>query len=142
MPPKIKLTEEKIKRLIAEKERTGVGFDALLSGKRHEVPQGLNSAIITSWAREKTHSARQAHLDYVFLKYKALPDNPWISITNEQRAIINRVNLKMSGKVLTMVRRHPPPNGVNYQMIKRILAGPPKKLRKAYWDYIQTLNTL
>lgn len=68
-PHRIKITQEIRNRLHDYKEQTGIGASALLRGKRKDLPQGLNSAVIQNWLNGKIKSARKDHLNYVLSEW-------------------------------------------------------------------------
>lgn len=71
---RIQITQDILKTLKNERERTGIASMALLWGTQKERPEGLSSTLINSWMEDRTKSARQDHIEYVLTKWKKLPD--------------------------------------------------------------------
>lgn len=136
MNSRIPITSEIRQILIAHKERTGVSVDKLLAGRRKELPPGLNAAIINSWIRGKTHSARNSHLQYVLGLYSSLPDNPWIDLDNKQLSEIIKIGKALHGRLKSKIRLNPLPDGLTYHTLHRILSGQQERVRKLNLDYI------
>lgn len=70
---RVSITPEIQALLLAERERTGVGPQALLRDTRAERPAGLSVETITAWLRGTHNTARQDHLDFVLTRWAALP---------------------------------------------------------------------
>lgn len=71
---RIPITEEIRNTLIAERDRTGIGPQALLNGKRHVMPKGLYGSTIQGWIRGASKSARKDYLDFALDEWAKLPD--------------------------------------------------------------------
>ncbi|MCB0743958.1 MAG: hypothetical protein KDC67_08645 [Ignavibacteriae bacterium] len=72
----IEITNKIIEKLIFHHNRTGVGPQKLLRGKRGNLPLGLSSGVIYNWINNKSKTAKREHLDFVLKEWKALKDNP------------------------------------------------------------------
>lgn len=73
--PRVRITAEILSKLHTERQRTGVAAMALLWGTQDERPEGLNGTLINSWTEGRTKSAREDHLEYVFEKWRNLPNS-------------------------------------------------------------------
>lgn len=71
-PTRIKLTNEQIRHLQAEVERTGLGAVAILKHAPKPLPEGLNHQKIQRWVSGKTISVRGDHWHFVLSLYAQL----------------------------------------------------------------------
>jgi len=77
-------------KLIAERERTGLGPMRLLRGTRDEKPAGLTSKIIGNWLNGSTQVAKSEYLNFVLKRFEQFaPDNTEIKLTSEMRRKIS-----------------------------------------------------
>lgn len=138
--PKIFLTNQMITDLLNQKERTGVGAEALLRNRRKEKPKRLNAAIITSWMRRKTVSANKQNFEYVMNLYQGMPDNPWIILTPGQKEELKIRYEAFHGQLAVLFKKHPPPSvDISYSAVRKLLTGETDKVRKATLNYIDKL---
>lgn len=84
--PYVRLTDDLRRQIEAEKRRTGIGT-AKLMPLIDPLPAGLNANLVNSWlyGRRKRQTASRVHLEAVLQAWKALPDDPYIPITDEIR---------------------------------------------------------
>lgn len=73
---RVEVTQEDIEEIIRQRERTGVGFSALLRGPRGAKPDGLQSTTIRNWLKGRSKTAIKGYTDWVIARYQALPDKP------------------------------------------------------------------
>lgn len=73
---RVEVTQKDIEEIIRQRERTGVGFSALLRGPRGTKPDGLQSTTIRNWLKGRAKTALDGHTDWVIARYRALPDKP------------------------------------------------------------------
>ncbi|WP_421754193.1 hypothetical protein [Croceimicrobium sp.] len=136
-PEKVKITQEIIAELKAERTRTGMSAAALLRGGKN-VPEKLNSTMINAWMSGKTGSAQSAILDYVVKTWKALPnrDEVYIEMTDDVRESLNTA-FKKTGLSLKRLfdTRTDHPKDFNWRNFHSILARYPK-LNMDHYKYI------
>lgn len=73
---RVEVTQEDIEEIIRQRERTGVGFSALLRGPRGTKPDGLQSTTIRNWLKGRAKTAIKGHTAWVIARYRVLPDKP------------------------------------------------------------------
>lgn len=71
--PRVPVSAAIREKLIAERERTGVGQTRLLS-EAPDVPFDLRADIVSAWINGSIASARKDYLDWVLRRWEALPD--------------------------------------------------------------------
>lgn len=71
--PRVPVSAAIREKLIAERERTGVGQTRLLS-EASDVPFDLRADIVSAWINGSIASARKDYLDWVLRRWEALPD--------------------------------------------------------------------
>lgn len=132
---------DKLELLRNHIERTGVGANSILRNRRHELPEGLNSALIRAWLNGKILSQKPRHIDYLLDLYNDLPDNPWIDIDETLSFELEKVWMKIRGQLRTIYRKRPPNHEVQYSVLYQILSGATKRTRKLNIDYLLGFNS-
>ncbi len=74
-----------VERLLHHKNRTGVGAQKLLGGRRKELPLGLNSSMVQGWFVHRYQTVNPELFEYVIGLYEALPDNRMIEVSEKHR---------------------------------------------------------
>ncbi len=84
---KIKITDEKILHLNAERRRTGIGLRKLF--KKANKPDGLTEQMASQWFLGHVKTAQKIHYDFTIAAYAELPDaSPPIKYTAEMHQLI------------------------------------------------------
>lgn len=95
-------------KLLAEKERTGLGPMRLLRGARQEKPAGLTSKIIENWLNGSTQVVKSEHLNFVLKRFEQLaPDNTAIKITAEMRRKISSERTRTNISYTNLLKYNP-----------------------------------
>lgn len=120
-------------------ERTGVGANAILKNRRHEMPSGLNSQLIREWVRGNIKTYKQEYMDYLLELYKHLPDNSWIELDEDLLAKLEWKKKFLKGQLRSLYQKLPPEHEVGYPVLLNILNGHVRKARKLNVEYLLNL---
>ena len=136
---RVPVTDQLIDTLKDHQQRTGVGPAALLSGCK-DSPGGLTGALIRSWMKGGTRSARRDYLEYVVRRWASLKDDPTIPITPSMRREL-RVQIDRTGLgVHSLLKgREDRPEGVTGPKAVHWHHGKQKRVRKDHWRYVMGL---
>lgn len=139
---RIPLTEEMIRTMKGHQERTGVGANKLLSGKRKDLPEGLNSALIRNYFQGNSKTIRKDHYEYVIREWETLPDNSYVEVTDEIKKHFQSIQDQIADILecpKMRLKAHRAANGIHKTVPKRIVnilmaIEPPKYTRRPISD--------
>lgn len=83
-------------------QRTGLGVQALLKGKRHRIPKGLTAAKIQAALLNSARRVKREYIEFILNEYRTLPD--WSDIymentahiRNELKSLVNATGLPLA----------------------------------------------
>ena len=126
--PRIPLTPDMIETLNAHRIRTGIGPHVLLRNKRKELPKGLNSSVVKSGLMGLAKTIREDHYNYILKLYEALPDDPYVKISQEQQEQLK----VLKGQAATIARN----STIDSTMANWIVTGKIKMCRKSELEFL------
>ena len=134
--PWVELTPQSVAALKAHVERTGVGPRVLLRGRDY-LPAGVKFGTIESWLSGATKKAKASHLETVLELWRALPDNPYIPITDAMVRELETL-LEATGVSVTLVLRTAPDAPVELQAddVSRWRTRRVGSVRKADFEFV------
>lgn len=134
------------KKLISERERTGVGPTALMRGTAHDKkrPSTLKGQTISLWLSGKVKRARQSQLDYVLKRWAAQPDTSTSNARKPQaRVALTAEHLLIIDKAWdegllpdTIFNGCDAPEGLNSAIIRTWKDRRIKSAAKPYLDFV------
>jgi len=137
--PKVQITDDIIEQLRAHQSKTGFGPAALLSGRRHETPEGLDSSKIQCWMRGTVKSAQKDHLDYVLNLWENFTpiEGSYVRSSPELHSVINEHIERTGIGAYTILRGQVPekPKGINGRLVSNFLKNQGIRIRKDYLAY-------
>lgn len=125
-----------VEKLKEEIERTGVSIYAILRGKMHDKPKGLNSNRVRAWLHGMNTNPNLEQLSYVLSLYDSLPDNPWIELDSELRGQLMAKKEELKGLFPKYYRKNPPPCDTSLAVMSQLFLGKAKRIRKLHLDYL------
>lgn len=130
----ILLTPDLVGEMLWRKNKTGIGPQKLLSGKRDK-PDGLDSGLVNNWLSAQTRSARPEHAGYVRHLWRNAPI--MMELGDEDRAALRNA-MDQAGltpqSLLNRMEQRPP--GLTPDVLSRWLAGKVKRVNAAWWDEV------
>lgn len=138
--PSVPITKEIHARLVAERERTGIGSTNLFKQSSEPPPEGLTSGVVETWVQKRTKKALQSHLDYVFAEYAT-----WGPVTSEDVTIIQEEMERTGLNVVTTARliEEKKIDGPSHTLLGRWLRGTaPTPKRKKVENLLRFLQSV
>ncbi len=135
------IDDETIDEIKSHIERTGVGAQALLKGKRNRMPKGLNSTKIQTILKSGAGNVKREYVDFILNEYRTLPD--WddiymknnIELQNELRILAK----KTDQPIKTIFRsRHDLPDGLSISCYSAWFnpKNPTSSIKREHYTYL------
>lgn len=130
----IEFTKEiksKLKRLQRE---SGISAMRLLKGRK-DIPDGLNSAIISNWLNGSIKSARKEHFDYALKIWNET--TPRLNVTDKMLSQLKREEQRTGQKPSRLLSLFSSaPKGLRTAALHRIIDGDTKTIDQGHWDFL------
>jgi hypothetical protein len=132
--PRVTITSELRRELIALRDRTGVGPQALLRARRDK-PPGLGADLILLWISGAVKSAREDHFAYVLRLWNGA--DPVLPVTNDLRARLLEERRRTGISAAMLLRGDlGAPEGLKPSIVEGWLSGACKSARRSFLDHV------
>ena len=144
----IPITPDMRKALCDEKDRTGIGGEALLNYADEDIPSGLKNTTIKGWMRGQSRTANETHYDFVMQLYSTLtPEKIYrrrylekdghVELTKEIISTLKALKRDSGISTMRLLKgRKDIPKGLTSAIINRWISGDMKTARKGHFDYV------